>query len=77
MVRAWGQLGLHQKPVGLLNTNGYYTHILEAIGTMVKEGFLKKVNMEMVLVSEDIEELLEQMHRYRAPAVPKWITKEG
>ena len=73
----WGQLGLHQKPVGLLNTNRYYTHILKAIGTMVKEGFLKKVNMEMVLVSEDIEELLEQMHRYRAPAVPKWITKEG
>jgi uncharacterized protein (TIGR00730 family) len=69
----WGQLGLHQKPVGILNTNGYYTHILEAIATMVKEGFLKKVNMDMVLVSEEIEELLEQMHTYRAPAVPKWI----
>ena len=69
----WGQLGLHQKPVGILNTNGYYTHILEAIATMVKESFLKKVNMDMVIVSEDIEELLEQMHMYRAPAVPKWI----
>jgi uncharacterized protein (TIGR00730 family) len=69
----WGQLGLHQKPVGILNINGYYTHILEAIATMVKESFLKKVNMDMVLVSEDIEELLEQMHMYRAPAVPKWI----
>lgn len=71
----WGQLGLHQKPVGILNTNDYYTHILEAVGTMEKEGFLKQVNMEMVLVSEEIEELLEQMDRYHAPAVPKWITK--
>ena len=72
----WAQLGLHQKPVGILNTNGYYTHILEAIATMVKEGFLKKVNMEMLLVSEKIEELLKQMDTYHAPAVPKWITKE-
>jgi uncharacterized protein (TIGR00730 family) len=71
----WGQLGLHQKPVGILNTNGYYTHILEAVRAMVTEGFLKKVNMEMVLVSEEIEELLEQMESYRAPAVPKWIAK--
>ncbi len=41
----WGQLGLHQKPVGILNTNGYFTHILKAIRAMVNEGFLKKVNM--------------------------------
>ena len=69
----WGQLGLHRKPVGILNTNGYYTHILEAIGTMVSEGFLKQVNGNMVLASDNFEELLMLMQNYQAPAVPKWI----
>ncbi len=70
----WGQLGLHQKPVGLLNVNGYFTDIMSAIETMVSEGFLKKINKDMVLISEDIGELLSKMNAYCAPDVPKWIT---
>ena len=69
----WGQLGLHEKPVGLLNINGYFSTIIKAIHQMVQEGFLKEVNRDMLLVSEDIEELLGQMVAYRAPAIPKWI----
>ena len=69
----WGQLGLHQKPVGLLNINGYFSHILKAIETMVNEGFLKEINRDMVLVCEDIHDLLHKMSTYRAPDVPKWI----
>jgi uncharacterized protein (TIGR00730 family) len=69
----WGQLGLHQKPVGVLNVNGYFTNMLGAIDTMVDEGFLKNVNRDMVLVSSQVEELLEKLHNYVAPAVPKWI----
>jgi len=70
----WGQLGIHQKPVGILNINGYFSHILSAMDRMVGEGFLKGINRDMVLVSERIEELLEKMELYRAPSVPKWIT---
>ncbi len=69
----WGQLGLHTKPVGLLNVNGYYNSIITAIGTMVHEGFVKEINREMVLVSEDIHELISKMMAYQAPEVPKWI----
>lgn len=69
----WGQLGLHQKPVGLLNINGYFSHILKAIETMVNEGFLKEINRDMVLVCEDIHDLLHKMSTYRPPDVPKWI----
>jgi len=72
----WGQLGLHQKPVGLVNTNGYFSHILNAIQKMVEEGFLKEINKEMALVGENAEDLLLQMENYQAPSVPKWITKE-
>jgi uncharacterized protein (TIGR00730 family) len=69
----WGQLGLHQKPVGLLNINDYFKHILKAIDAMVEEQFLKGIHRDMLLVSGEIGELLVLMHNYRAPAVPKWI----
>lgn len=69
----WAQLGLHQKPIGILNVNGYYTHLLKAVDTMVDEGFLKSANRDIVLVSEDVEILLDKMEHYNASSVPKWI----
>ena len=47
----WAQLGLHQKPVGILNVNGYYDPILKGIDTMVSEGFLKVDMQEIIQVS--------------------------
>ncbi|MEN8155570.1 MAG: TIGR00730 family Rossman fold protein [Bacteroidota bacterium] len=72
-ILTWGQLGLHQKPVGVLNVNGYFTHLLKAIDSMVDEGFLTGINRDMVLVSDNIEELIDQMDAYTAPDLPKWI----
>jgi len=57
----WGQLGLHEKPVGILNINGFYDHILSMVHSMVAEGFLKQINSDMLLVSGNIDELLEKM----------------
>jgi hypothetical protein len=75
-VLTWAQLGLHKKPIGLLNTNGYYDSLIAMIQTMVDRGFLKEINQKMLIVSEDIEDLLMQMHAYVAPEVDKWITDE-
>jgi len=69
----WGQLGLHDKPVGILNTNGYFDQILLAIERMVEEGFLKDLNRDMLLVSENIEKLVALMQNYQPPKVRKWI----
>lgn len=69
----WGQLGLHKKPVGLLNTHGYFSPIIAAIDKMVNEGFLNMANREMVLVSDEMEDLFEQMKNYKALSVPKWF----
>ena len=69
----WGQLGLHDKPVGILNTNGFYDQILAAVDRMVAEGFLKDLNRDMLLVSEQIEDLFEAMQNYDPPRVRKWI----
>ncbi|WP_294287405.1 TIGR00730 family Rossman fold protein [uncultured Chryseobacterium sp.] len=72
----WAQLGLHQKPIGLLNINGFYDDLIRMVQTMVDKGFLKQINREMLLISDSIEELLEMMRNYKAPTVGKWISKE-
>ncbi len=72
----WAQLGLHKKPIGILNFAGFYDDLITMIHSMVEKGFLKKVNQEMLLVSDNIEGLLEKMENYIAPEVPKWINKE-
>jgi uncharacterized protein (TIGR00730 family) len=71
----WGQLGLHQKPVGILNINGFYDPLLAQIRLMLNEGFLKETHHDMLVVSSDIDDLLTQMKDYQASKVGKWITK--
>jgi len=71
----WAQLGLHKKPIAILNVNGFYDELISLLQTMVSKGFLKEVNQKMLLISDDITDLLEQMKNYKAPAVAKWINK--
>jgi len=72
----WAQLGLHQKPVGLLNINGYYDGLKVLVNNMVQEGFLGESYGNMLLSSESAEDLLDQMAQYQAPETPKYITKQ-
>ena len=69
----WGQLGLHRKPVGLLNVDGFYDHLIQFALKMVDTGLLKAENQQMLLFADNIEELLEKMEAYVAPEVPKWL----
>ena len=72
----WAQLGLHKKPIAILNINGFYDPLIEMIQTMTDKGLLKEANQKMLLVSDDIEDLLDKMKNYVAPAVGKWIDKD-
>lgn len=72
----WAQLGLHKKPIAILNIDGFYDALLELLQTMTDKGVLKEVNQKMLLVSDTIEDLLEQMRNYTAPTVGKWIDKK-
>ncbi len=72
----WAQLGLHKKPIAILNINGYFDELIAFLQTMVNKGLLKEINRDMLLVSENIEGLLDQMRHYTAPAVGKWIDEE-
>jgi uncharacterized protein (TIGR00730 family) len=69
------QLGIEQKPVGILNTNGFFNPLISQLDIMVKEGFLKQSNKDMLMVSESIDELIAKMFQYKAPIMTKIIDK--
>jgi uncharacterized protein (TIGR00730 family) len=73
----WAQLGLHNKPVGILNINGFYDVLIQLVGKMVDQGFLREDNRQMLLINTEIDGLLHQMKSYVAPTVRKWITPES
>jgi len=55
----WNQIGLLNKPVTIMNLNGYYNSLIEMINQSVEAGFIKPKNREIVQVAETLEECLE------------------
>lgn len=72
-ILTWGQLGLHKKPIGLLNVNGYYDDLLRLFQTMVGKGLLKENHLRLLLVDTSAQGLLNKMRNYRAQELPKGI----
>lgn len=71
----WAQLGLHRKPIGLLNIAGFYEPLIKMLETMTSKGLLKEDNLGILLISDDFEELLDMMRGYEPKPVPKWMNK--
>ncbi|MDD2321883.1 MAG: TIGR00730 family Rossman fold protein [Geobacteraceae bacterium] len=76
-VLTWSQLGIHDKPCGLLNIDGYYDRLLSFLGHMAKEGFIRPECCMTVLVAKDPAVLLMKMNQYRSPKLDKadWALK--
>jgi uncharacterized protein (TIGR00730 family) len=74
-ILTWGQLGLHQKPCGLLNSCDYYRSLIDFLDHAVAEQLLNKVYRAMLLVEEQPERLLERFEGYQAPAVARWVDR--
>ncbi|HKR08079.1 MAG TPA: TIGR00730 family Rossman fold protein [Gemmatimonadaceae bacterium] len=72
-VWTWAQLGMHDKPCGLLNMAGYFDPLLAFVDRAVDEKFVRPVHRSMVIVEEDPERLLERFAGYQPPRVGKWI----
>lgn len=68
----WSQLGLHQKPTGLLNTDGYYDHLLAFLDHAVDQQFLRREDRALVLADEEVDGLLEQMRTWRPTQDQRW-----
>jgi len=71
----WAQLGLHKKPIGILNVNGFYDDLLNFIEVMIAKGLLKPSYKQLLLVAETAEELLKKMDDFKPLPVPKWMNK--
>jgi hypothetical protein len=69
----WAQLGMHAKPCGLLNVDGYFDPLLEFLDRAVEEKFVRDVHRSMVIVESDPMKLLERFDVYAPPRVVKWI----
>jgi len=74
-VVTWSQLGIHSKPCGLLNVEGYYDPLLGLFDHAVREGFLREENRGIVLEDRDAEGLLEKMAAFVPRPADKWIWK--
>jgi len=74
----WGQVGEHEKPIGLLNVKNYYAPLLAAIDHAVKEGFIYKEHRDALFCDSDPEKLLDAMAQYKHPhaAVKRWMREE-
>lgn len=72
-----GQLGIESKPVGLLNTNGFFNPMLQQLDIMVEEGFLRPENRAMLLVDDSIPQLIKAMYSYKAPIITKLVKTVG
>lgn len=75
-VLTWAQLGLHKKPIGILNVKEYYKPLLRFLDEMVDARFSLKENRDLLVTDEEPESLLEKMRAYIAPEKPKWLDRE-
>jgi len=73
----WAQLGVHRKPCGLLNVEGFYDPLLALLDHAVRERFLKPVNRDLLLAETVPETLLDRMARVPPPPVDKWLDRAG
>jgi len=72
-ILTWAQLGLHKKPCGLINVDGYFDLLLSFLDNAVSKGFMRQEHREMLLVSNAPEDMLKRLEAYRAPEVEKWV----
>lgn len=76
-VLTWAQLGLHAKPVGIMNVCGYFDALFAFLDRAVEERFVKSEHRAMMIAANSPAELLDRLQSYRAPRVEKWIDRES
>lgn len=73
----WVQLGLHNKPIGLLNTRGYYDRLTAFLQQVVDEGFMQAGHLEMLLIEADEERLVNRLIHYQPVNLSKWADRSA
>jgi uncharacterized protein (TIGR00730 family) len=72
-VVTWTQLGIHAKPCGVLDVQGFFAPLRAQVDGMVAAGFVRRDHRDMLIVSEDPATLLDRMAAWEPPSVEKWL----
>jgi hypothetical protein len=72
----WAQLGLHQKPIGLLEVDGFFAPLVAYLDRAATEGFVRAEHRAALLVASEPELLLKRFATYRPPNVGKWLGRD-
>jgi uncharacterized protein (TIGR00730 family) len=73
----WAQIGLHAKPIGLLNVDHYFDPLLAMIETARREGFIYKEHPALLAVAPEPERLLDQLAAYTPPHnLARWVDRD-
>lgn len=75
-IATWAQLGIHAKPVGLLDVEGFYEPLLAFLDGAVEAGFLKPANRRLIVRIDDVDDVLETLSRARPPEAPPLLTAD-
>lgn len=72
----WAQLSVHNKPIGLLNVDGFFDPLLAMVEHGVKEGFVAPGNLELFVVANDVDSLLLALENHQPRTVNKWLSHD-
>jgi len=76
-IMASNQLGIINKPVGILNTDGYYDYLIKWFNKAVDEGFISSENLKELLISDYPDELVEMVVNHQKPSDDNWTKRLG
>lgn len=75
-ILSWAQLGLHQKPIGILNHDGYFDPWLAQVERSIRDGFCYPEHRDLCVTDANIDRLLDRMAHYQPPSVAKWLHRD-
>jgi hypothetical protein len=73
----WSQLGIHRKPVGLLNVAGYFDPLVQFFDHAIAEGFIREKHRQLVVVRDEPAALLDELAVHKLPKEHKWATADA
>lgn len=77
-ILTWAQLGLHRKPVGLLNVDGFFRPLCDWLDLAVREGFLKPSHRQLLIEADTVDRLVDGIEGFTSlPPEPKWLEPEN
>ena len=72
----WLQLGFHEKPLGLLNTQGFYDNLIVFLKQTVQDGFLKEEHLDLLIIESDPDIMIQRFKEFKPHHLTKWLTKD-